>query len=371
MPTYQGTFTIDIPELPPVTPPDTEQPPVTPPVQPPATGTPTKKKVGRGLLNFREPWTFDTHSDGTVGVNQWTQRMGGKFAALQFGQFWMLPDGKPTPFYPNVVEKIWDYGAVPVINWNAWKQGDGAIQPAFSAERILAGDWNSLIDGYADGAKAWAKDGRFLVIRYNHEMNMTSGQFPWQPNRPGNSPAQFRDAWKHVVNRFYARGCTPEMVQWFWCPGQASTTHPTPLKDFYPGKDVVHIVGSDCYNWGNPYVSLAQSFRGAAWGGPTYIFDTYGDTMKLDGADKMPYWIGETGTAAVNGDEIGRAMWWQEAVCELPECMPTCECALWYDDYKYPHIRISTIPEHEAAFARANRNPAMHGDRELLRLVPT
>jgi Glycosyl hydrolase family 26 len=335
------------------------------PCEPPA--PPTPKRTGRGLLNFRLPWTLDTHSDGTIGVNQWTQRIGGGFAALQYGQYWVGSDGKPTPFYPNVAEIIWRYGAVPVINWNAWKQNGGAIQPDFSAARIVAGAWNTLIDAYADGIKAWAKDGRFLVIRFNHEMNMTSGQFPWQPNRAGNSPAQFRAAWRHVVTRFYKRGCTPQMVKWFWCPGQRSTTHPLPLVDFWPGKDVVHIVGADCYNWGNPHVSLAQAFRGAAWGGPSYIYDTYGEIAKLDGADIMQFWIGETGTVASGNNGISRAMWWQQAIDELPTSMPACNCVLWFDSTNYPNIRISTNLEHEEAFVLANKQPSMHGDREQLR----
>jgi hypothetical protein len=343
------------------------------PAQPPPIGN----KIARGLLNFRVPWFFDTDPSGTIGVNQWTQRIGGKFAALQFGQYWVESSGRHTPFYTSNVDAIWNYGAVPVINWSAWKQGGGAVQPAFSAERIVAGDWNSLIDAYADGAKAWARDGRWLVIRYCHEMNMTSGQFPWQPNRAGNSPTQFRQAWRHVVNRFAARGVTSAQVKWFWCPGQRSSTHQLPLADFWPGKDVVHIVGADCYNFGKPKLSLAQAHRGATWGGPSYIYDTYGDIQAIDGAAKMPYWIGETGTVnAPDGGADGgieRAMWWQQGVDELPAAMPTCTCVLWYDDKaiwnggSHAPVTISGDTTHETAFVIANKHRSMHGDRALLR----
>jgi Glycosyl hydrolase family 26 len=326
---------------------------------------------GRGLMNFQAPWHFDTSDTGTVGINQWTQRIGGKFAAIQFGQFWVESSGRHTPFYKANVDAIWNYGAVPVINWSPWKQGGGAEQPAFSCERILKGDWNSLIDAYADGAKAWAKDGRWLVIRYAHEMNMTSNQFPWQPNRAGNSPAQFVAAWRYVVKRFAARGVTSAMVKWFWCPGQRSSTHPIALKDFWPGNDVVQIVGADCYNFGSPTLTLAQSFRGTTWGAPHYIYDTYGDIMAIGGARDLPFWIGETGTVAT-ADGVGRAMWWQQAVDELDKAMPTCTCVLWYDDKhiwnsdRHLPVTISGDLTHEAAFVRANQHPLMHGDRALV-----
>ena len=187
---------------------------------------------------------------------------------------------------------------MPVINWNAWQQGQGAVQPAFAAERILLGDWDHVIDAYAEGARAWAQQGKWLVIRFNHEMNMTSGQFPWQPNREGNAPDQFVAAWQYVVERFYLNECTPDQVKWFWCPGQRSSTHDLPLEQFWPGAVHVQIVGADCYNWGTPWMSLAQAFRGPAWGGPEYIFDTYAEIMALEGA----------GAAAVldRGDGHGR-----------------------------------------------------------------
>lgn len=350
------TLNVSIPDASAIEP---DEPPI--PAEP---TTPTPR--GRGLMNFRLPWEFDTHTDGTIGVNQWTERIGSGFAALQYGQFWVESSGKPTPFYAANASKIWDYGAVPVINWCSWKQGGGAVQPDFSAERIVAGDWDSLIDAYADGARAWATDGRRLVIRFNHEMNMTSGQFPWQPNREGNAPAQFAQAWTHVVERFYARECGPPLVNWFWCPGQASSTHDTPLDQFWPGSEWVQIVGADCYNYGSPYVSLSQAFRGEAWGGPDYIFDTYAQIMALAGASALPFWIGETGTVDTADDGIGRAMWWQQAVDELDRAMPACRCVLWYDDIAYPQSRISGDAGCEAAFVRANQHALMHGDRARL-----
>jgi Glycosyl hydrolase family 26 len=318
--------------------------------------------VASGIFNFRSPWEMNTASDGTIGINEWTERIGHGFAAMQYGQYWMESDGDPTPFYTSNADTIWNYGAVPVVNWNAWQQGQGAVQEPFSAEHIIAGDWDALIDAYADGIRTWATGGRWVVIRFNHEMNMTSGQFPWQPDRPGNAPDQFVQAWRHVVERFYARDCGPERARWFWCPGQRSTTHELPLGDFWPGADVVQIVGADCYNWNTPYLSLAQAFRGPTAGGPDYIYDTYGEIMALPGAGSLPFWLGETGTVYENVDVPA---WWQQAVDELQEYMPACRCALWYDDTGHP-TRISGDATREAAFVTANQHARMHGERGRL-----
>ena len=77
--------------------------------------------------------------------------------------------------------------------------------------------------------------------------------------------------------------------------GPAVSTHELPLADFWPGAVHVQIVGADAYNWGTPWMSLSQTFRGPA-GWSDYIFDTYSEIMALDGAAGLPFWIGETGT---------------------------------------------------------------------------
>ena len=86
---YQITLNVTIPDATAITPPEAIAPPVTPTTR------------GRGLFNFRCPWTFDTHADGTIGINQWTERIGSGFAALQFGQFWVQSKASPRRFIPR------------------------------------------------------------------------------------------------------------------------------------------------------------------------------------------------------------------------------------------------------------------------------
>lgn len=125
-----------------------------------------------------------------------------------------------------------------MVSWSL--PGDGTLQ--------------SVADGSEDGyirrvARAVAAYGRPLFIRLDWEFNGT--WYPWsavgqdgQPV-PGNSPADYVAAWRHVVDLFGA----DHNVTFVWCPTlyDVSPRSGLSLGEWYPGNAYVGWIGVDAY----------------------------------------------------------------------------------------------------------------------------
>lgn len=170
-------------------------------------------------------------------------------------------------------------GAVPMISWEPWDSWTGGVeQPAFSLDRVVAGDHDALIDRWAREIAAY---GHPVMLRLAPEMN--GDWLPWSTGVNGNGPGDYVAAWRHVRERFRAAGASNAVFVW---NPTASFEGSTPLPSLYPGD--ADWVAVDGYNWG--------AVR--AWGWQSFD-DVLAPTVRALGAlaPGVPVMVAEIGCA--------------------------------------------------------------------------
>jgi hypothetical protein len=132
-------------------------------------------------------------------------------------------------------------GAVPLVTWEPWAWGGGLDQPAYSLDRIAAGDFDARIIEWGQSLAAW---GYPVQLRFAHEMN--GDWYPWAEGVNGNGAGD-------VDYRF----CTLERLGQAPAVDQVHTLGAADAHHFVPalsgdGDDVAaDCTGSPCN--GNPH----------------------------------------------------------------------------------------------------------------------
>lgn len=129
-----------------------------------------------------------------------------------------------------------DQGHRLFFSWRP-KRRDGTI---VTWKDIAAGKQDARIDIQAQRVKEFGAR-VYLAFHAEPEYNGTGGAF--------GTGADFRAAWRRIVNRFRARGVTNVswvMVLMGWTYNPASHRNPA---DYYAGPTYVDAVGADAYNW--------------------------------------------------------------------------------------------------------------------------
>jgi len=165
-------------------------------------------------------------------------------AVLMWFQPWAA--GYSRDFTASWANAAWARGAVPLIAWEPWDPADHyQNQPAYQLRDIIDGDYDAYIRTWARAIKA---AGGPVMLRPMHEMN--GNWYPWCGSVNGNSPAQFRAAWRHVHDIFRAEGATN--VTWVWSINGRSSpnTYEHRFAAYYPGDAYVDWTSISGYNWG-------------------------------------------------------------------------------------------------------------------------
>lgn len=150
-------------------------------------------------------------------------------------------------------------GAVVLLTWEPWTWGAGTSQPAYSLDRITAGDFDPYVRQWGQALANW---GHPVMLRFGHEMN--GNWYPWSEQLNGNGPGDYVAAWRHVHDVVASTGASN--VTWVWNPN-VPYWGSTPLDALYPGAAYVDAVALDGYNWGtsaswSTWVSPSQLFGG-------------------------------------------------------------------------------------------------------------
>jgi hypothetical protein len=260
----------------------------------------------------------------------------------------------PCSFYPfptGPMERIRDYGAIPVFSWSSQSIPSNRVEPNFQLSDVIAGTYDSYIRKFAEDARNW---GHPFFLRFNWEMN--GSWFPWSEGVNGNKPGEFVAAWRHVHDVFSAVGAGN--VTWVWCPNVDPDGVFHDLSSLYPGDAYVDWTGLDGYNWGlNP----AKPDR---WRSFNELFSTTYSRVADVVAPSKPMLIGEIGSTEQGGS---KANWIEEALTAIPTSYPKIRGLLWFDTYDdgmdWP---IETSASSAGAFAQAIQSPAYvaEGDPE-------
>ena len=177
---------------------------------------------------------------------------------------------------------------------------------------ILEGKYDGYFREYAQALKEF---GHPVLFRLNNEMN---GDWCWYSAMySGKDTDVYISLWRHIRRIFDENGVNN--VLWVWNP------HDVSLPDFkwnhpllyYPGDDVVDIIGITGYNTGT-------YFRGEKWRSFHDIYKPI-NVEYSDWFDK-PFMITEFGSNSVGGD---KAAWITQMFQELP-AYPNIKVAVWW-----------------------------------------
>lgn len=197
---------------------------------------------------------------------------------VSIGGIWVDVDEWPQNV-TYMLEEIWSTGATPFVN----------IHVPGTAAEVAAGSFDAQISSLGAGLNLWlAKgDNRSVLLAPMPEMNGD-----WIPY--GMDPANFKDAYRHFVWLASKSGSTAWKVRWVFAPNGWSAP-PHQMADYYPGADVVDLVGMSAYNWGS-------NQPGLYW---TTVAQTMGGALdEARGfAPEKPFLIAQTASSPFGGDK--------------------------------------------------------------------
>lgn len=284
--------------------------------------------VRLGELNFTAPW------DLTV-LSQHEAKYRKQVGLIHYGQPWQKNDGSYHTLDIPALNACYSRPkpCVPVINWLSWRAGYGPKQSPFSLATILTGIYDQYIRDYATAIRNY---GKLVYIRFNHEMNIgkTNPEFVHQGGaqtdpRSGvtytNTPAQFIQVWRRVVDIFRSVGITSSNVRWIWCPN-VSYNGQTPMVEYWPGSSYVDVLALDGYNkWSTPRPeTFYEVFRKHDSG----AFDSYAEITALDPNKEL--WICETGSIDYPDGGLQKAAWTIDGMTQAKRYMPKLSAILLY-----------------------------------------
>jgi hypothetical protein len=143
-----------------------------------------------------------------------------------------------------------------VLSWEPWDWDRplGEEQPEYALAAIAAGAFDDYVRTWARAAAASEVT---ILLRFAPEMNGD-----WHAWSTGDSPRDFRNAWRHLHRVFRDEGATN--VRWVFNPN-VSFDGSTPIARYWPGRTYVDWLAVDGYNWygvipGRPYQTVDQVF---------------------------------------------------------------------------------------------------------------
>jgi hypothetical protein len=193
------------------------------------------------------------------------------------------------------VIRVWDNGVPPS---NAWKvrtptlTKDTAVVTSFEMPpaQVLSGKYDQALRQFF----ATAPSGHDIYWTYRHEpeLRVQARLF---------SPAQFRDAWRHIA-RIAGALCRPNLIPTLVLMGwTADPRAGDDWRQYYPGADYVSVLAWDPYN--GPTDRIPPEYRS-----PARMYDA---VVRASAGAKKPWAIAETGSPLIAGDRSGvrRAAW--------------------------------------------------------------
>jgi len=269
------------------------------------------------------PW--DGTSRSFAAVDALEARLGRRLDIVHWYAGWAYA---PRPDL-DLLRAVTRRGALPLITWEPWDYTEGTEQPRYALDRIVAGDFDAYVDGWADDL---ATLGTPVYLRFAHEMD--GDAYPWSVSRNGNTAPAYVEAWHRVVARVRARAAN---VRFVWCPNVTWEGSPrVPYAQVFPGVEHVDVLGLDGYNGG----------RDVDWGGwqsfPA-IVDTSLETLAA--LSSQDVWICEVGSAETGGS---KPAWLAEMWAALRD-RPRITGLVWFNEAREADWRMESSPESLAA----------------------
>ena len=283
-----------------------------------AAGCPTLSRVGSawgrftfGLSTRGGPFAVD---DLTATAEAVDQPLGW---VLWYEEFTAAPPS-------SAVDAVLALGAQPMITWEPWRW-DG--RPAPTMQMIDSGMYDGQLRRWAHAMDEHAGP---VYLRFAHEFN--GHWYPWAATSV--APAAYISVWRRIHRIFAEQGAA---VRWVWSPDAGVTAGP--LEQWYPGDDVVDLVGVDGYNWGT-------SQEWSRWVEPDALFDAALDEIASFAGP--PVVLTEVGCAEAGGSKPN----WIVSLCEFLAERGDVTGLIWFDHDKETDWRIASSAASTAAMAQ-------------------
>ncbi|HVR32219.1 MAG TPA: S-layer homology domain-containing protein, partial [Acidimicrobiia bacterium] len=175
-----------------------------------------------------------------------------------------------------ILEQAWSAQSTPFAN----------VTIQATAGAIAAGAHDAAIASFAAKVKAWTDrgSGRSLFVAPLQEMNGD-----WTPY--GMDPGAFRVAYGKFVDSFRRVGLDETTVRFVFAPNGWSTP-PYQLADYYPGDDIVDLIGFSAYNFGTSidrWTTVGETLNGVVAELRTF-------------APSKPYVVAQVASSTFGGD---------------------------------------------------------------------
>lgn len=267
---------------------------------------------------------FGTADVGQVAVlkaevDAYENAVGRTVAWIAFGHEWEADGGA---FPTSMVAAITDRGATPLIFLNLRTIDVGQTDPVYNLAAINAGQFDTALAAWADSAKSLGSE---LIVDWGWEMN---GDFtPWNGTHNGGEiegPRRFREAYRHIVELMRNRGATN--IRWAFHINYPESPKAAwnAFEHYYPGDDVIDMIGVSIYSAQAPTDSFFPSF--ASLMDPAYA-------RLIAMAPEKPVYVFEFGAAA--GNPLGSSVAWADAALAnlLSGRWSAVRGFAWWNDY--------------------------------------
>lgn len=176
-----------------------------------------------------------------------------------------------------MLNEVWSAGATPFVNIHV---------DAYPAD-VAAGYMDSYIATLGNAVSQFLSqgEGRAVLLAPMPEMNGDWVVYGMDPNN-------FKQAFRHFVSVASQNGASGR-VRWVFAPNGWSTP-PYQMADYYPGSDVVDLVGFSAYNWGSNTPGLRWTSVAETMCGPLNQARSF--------AREKPFLITQTASSPIGGD---------------------------------------------------------------------
>ncbi len=274
-----------------------------------------------------------------------------------------------TDIFPNKLDTFLAEGDRSLVVSIKPKEQNGDVIAWSEYADAVPGD--ARYEEIAEMARAFGRLGSVKSLAFHHEPDATDGAF--------GTPAEFIAAYRNVVSIMRAHG--PADLEFAWILTAYSfgrpPSDPFHAGAFYPGDDVVDIIGLDGYNWAGCRAGMNTS-----WASPTEIFGAARDFAALHPFKDVM--IAEVATDEDPSDGNRKTQWIEDLQTMLlspaysqftsvlwfhaPDPVSTdCE---WWIDSSAPSLAAVHAMAQAPAFGGANVAPEAEVDVAMLVVNP-
>jgi hypothetical protein len=248
--------------------------------------------------------------------------------------------------------------ALPVLTWEPMFIDAAKAEHAIPADSITGGKYDAYLQRFARESRQFAKP---FLIRFAHEMNLARYHWGGTPQEFGpESGARYQAMFRHVVSVFRAQKA--DNVRWVFCPNSDSIpAEPwNQIASYYPGDEVVDVIGLDGYNWGTTQTRAANGWD-SEWRSFQAIFAAPLQELRRVSSGK-PAGVFETASASQGGN---KETWVLEALDSAKSL--GLAALVWFEVNKEIDWRLETNVSEAVRGTINQNNPSTPRGSSLLR----